>query len=253
RPRYDRAAGIDLDELLRLPETRAPMDFAPVDAAHLDDAATAGGTQRITPADRAVGARFAYDATVRSQRGERVAPATYRYTGSAGQSWGAFLSAPLALELDGEANDGVGKGMSGGTLVVRGAGRGDEPAIGNACFYGARGGRAFVRGTAGERLAVRNSGAAVVVEGAGDHACEYMTKGTVAILGSTGRNLASGMTGGELFVLREHAQRLGPTPLVAHELDDDARSALRLLLTEHALRTGSARARELLEDDLAGF
>ena len=253
RPRYDRARGVDLDELLRLPETRAPIDFARIDNAHLDDEAIAGGTQRITPADRAVGARFAYDATVRKARGEHVSPAAYRYAGSAGQSWGAFLCAGLTLELDGEANDGVGKGMSGGLLVVRGAGRGDEPAIGNACFYGARGGQAFVRGTAGERLAVRNSGATVVVEGAGDHACEYMTKGTVAILGPTGRNLASGMTGGELFVLREHALRLGPTPLVVHELDDEAFAALRKLLAEHALRTASARARELLAGDLSGF
>ncbi len=136
----------------------------------------------------------------------------------------------MTLELDGEANDGVGKGMSGGLLIVRGAGSADEPAIGNACFYGARGGEAFVRGAAGERLAVRNSGATVVVEGAGDHACEYMTKGTVAILGSTGRNLASGMTGGELFVPREHATRLGPTPLIAHELDAGARERLRAVL-----------------------
>jgi len=253
RPRYDRARGVDLDELLRLPETRAPIDFARIDNAHLDDEAIAGGTQRITPADRAVGARFAYDATVRKARGEHVSPATYRYTGSAGQSWGAFLGAGLTLELDGEANDGVGKGMSGGLLVVRGVGRGDEPAIGNACFYGARGGQAFVRGTAGERLAVRNSGATVVVEGAGDHACEYMTKGTVAILGPTGRNLASGMTGGELFVLREHALRLGPTPLVVHEMDDEAFAVLRKLLAEHALRTASVRGRELLAGDLSGF
>ena len=253
KPRYDRAQGVDLDELLRLPETRAPIDFARIDNAHLDDEAVADGTQRIAPADRAVGARFAYDATVRKARGEHVAPATYRYAGSAGQSWGAFLCEPLTLELDGEANDGVGKGMSGGLLVVRGAGSGDEPAIGNACFYGARGGRAFVRGTAGERLAVRNSGASIVVEGAGDHACEYMTKGTVAILGPTGRNLASGMTGGELFVLRDHARRLGPTPLVAHELDDESRAALRRLLAEHALRTVSARARELLAGDLGEF
>ena len=251
RPRYDRARGVDLDEVLRLPETRAPLDFARVDDAHLDDEAIAGGTQRITPADRAVGTRMAYDAVTRGARGERVAPATYRYRGSAGQSFGAFLAAPLALELDGDANDGVGKGMSGGTLVVRGAGHADEPAVGNACFYGARGGDAFVRGTAGERLAVRNSGATVVVEGAGDHACEYMTKGTVAILGATGRNLASGMTGGELFVLREHAARLGPTPLVAHDLDHGARERLRALLARHAAATGSQRARAYLDGDAA--
>jgi len=253
RPRYDRAAGIDLDELLRLPEIRSPYDSARIDNAHLDDEAIAGGTQRITPADRAVATRLSYDVVVRKARGEVVTAATYRYAGSAGQSFGAFLSAPLTLELDGEANDGAGKGMSGGTIVVRGAGTPEEPAIGNACFYGARGGEAYVRGTAGERLAVRNSGASIVVEGAGDHACEYMTKGTVVILGPTGRNLASGMTGGELFALREHAQRLGPTPLIAHDLDDHARSRLRLLLAEHALRTGSVQARKHLDDDLQGF
>jgi glutamate synthase domain-containing protein 2/glutamate synthase domain-containing protein 1/glutamate synthase domain-containing protein 3 len=253
RPRYDRARGVDLDEVLRLPEIRAPYDSARIDNAHLDDEAIGGGTQRITPADRAVGARLAYDAVVRKARGEVVTAATYRYAGSAGQSFGAFLTAPLTLELDGEANDGVGKGMSGGAIVVRGAGRPDEPAIGNACFYGARGGEAYVRGTAGERLAVRNSGASVVVEGAGDHACEYMTKGTVVILGPTGLNLASGMTGGELFALREHAQRLGPTPLIAHDLDEHARARLRLLLAEHALRTASAQARKLLDDDLSSF
>jgi len=136
---------------------------------------------------------------------------------------------------------------------VRGAGQPHEPAIGNACFYGARGGEAFVRGAAGERLAVRNSGATIVVEGAGDHACEYMTKGTVAILGATGRNLASGMTGGELFVRREHATRLGPTPLVAHDLDRSARERLRALLAQHAAATGSAQALRYLEDGPNGL
>ncbi|MBV8579279.1 MAG: glutamate synthase subunit alpha, partial [Candidatus Eremiobacteraeota bacterium] len=253
RPRDERAAGVDLDELLRLPETRSPYDSARIDDVHLDDEAIPGGTQRVTPADRAVATRLAYDAVVRRNRGEYVGAATYRYAGSAGQSFGAFLAAPLVLELDGEANDGVGKGMSGGTIVVRGAGRAHEPAIGNACFYGARGGEAFIRGAAGERLAVRNSGATVVVEGAGDHACEYMTKGTVVILGPTGRNLASGMTGGELFALREHAARLGPTPLAAHELDDEQRARLRHVLAEHALRTGSHTARTLLDGGLGGF
>jgi glutamate synthase domain-containing protein 2/glutamate synthase domain-containing protein 1/glutamate synthase domain-containing protein 3 len=253
RPRHDRAKGIDLDEVLRLPEIRSPYDSARIDNAHLDDEAIPGGTQRITPADRAVGTRLSYDVVMRKTRGDVVSPATYRYAGSAGQSFGAFLAAPLTLELDGDANDGAGKGMSGGVLVVRGAGTPEEPAVGNACFYGARGGEAYVRGTAGERVAVRNSGASIVIEGAGDHACEYMTKGTVVILGPTGRNLASGMTGGELFVLREHAQRLGPTPLVAHDLDEHARARLRALLAEHALRTASVRARELLDDDLGGF
>jgi glutamate synthase domain-containing protein 2/glutamate synthase domain-containing protein 1/glutamate synthase domain-containing protein 3 len=253
RPRYDRSGGVDLDELLRLPEVRSPGDSAPIDVAHLDDEAIAGGVQRITPSDRAVATRIAYDTVVRKTRGDHVAPATYRYAGSAGQSFGAFLAASMTLELDGEANDGVGKGMSGGLLIVRGAGHSHEPAIGNACFYGARGGESFVRGAAGERLAVRNSGATVVVEGAGDHACEYMTKGTVAILGAAGRNLASGMTGGELFVPREHATRMGPTPLVAHDLDDDARARLRALLERHAALAKSPRAQRYLDGDATGL
>ena len=115
--------------------------------------------------------------------------------GSAGQSFGAFLSAPLTLELDGEANDGAGKGMSGGTIVVRGVGAPDEPAIGNACFYGARGGEAYVRGTAGERLAVRNSGANAVVMGRSDIVGKPMAllllhaNATVTICHSKTRNM----------------------------------------------------------------
>ena len=249
RAKPERAGDVDLSEVLRLPETRAPYDVDHPDVTHLDDAATPGGTQRIAPKDRAVAARLSYDAVQAELHGARVMPATYRYHGSAGQSFGAFLAEPLTLELDGEANDGAGKSMSGGALIVRGAGTPQEPAIGNACYYGARGGVSFVRGTAGERLAVRNSGAIVVVEGAGDHACEYMTAGTVAILGTTGRNLASGMTGGELFVAREATGRLGPTPLVAHDLDDAARARLRALLAEHVARTGSPRAQELLDGD----
>jgi glutamate synthase (ferredoxin) len=240
RARGDRADGVDLSAVLRLPDTRTPLDAAPRDDAHLDDLAQPGATQRIGPADRAVGTRLAYEAILARNAGAALPEATYRYAGSAGQSFGAFLADPLTLELAGDANDGVGKGMSGGTIVVHGAGSPDEPAIGNACFYGARGGAAYVRGTAGERLAVRNSGATVVVEGAGDHACEYMTAGSVAILGPTGRNLASGMTGGELFVRREQAERLGP--LVAHGLDAAARARLCALLARHAARTGSPRA-----------
>jgi glutamate synthase domain-containing protein 2/glutamate synthase domain-containing protein 1/glutamate synthase domain-containing protein 3 len=248
RPRADRGNGVDLSEVLRLPDARAPYDVAPKDDAHVDDRARPGQTLPLGPADRAVGARLAYDVVTARKRGEHVDEATYFYTGSAGQSFAAFLADGITLELDGDANDGVGKGMSGGRIVVRGPGKPGEPAIGNACFYVARGGYAFVRGGAGERLAVRNSGARIVVEGAGDHACEYMTRGAVAILGETGRNLASGMTGGELFVAREAIEHLGPTPLVAHELDDESRAHLRALVEEHLARTGSVRARELLDD-----
>ena len=126
--------------------------------------------------------------------------------GSAGQSLGAFLSPGLRLILVGEANDYVGKGMSGGSITLRP--RPDHAFVpheamiaGNTCLYGATGGQFYARGRVGERFAVRNSGATAVVEGLGDHGCEYMTNGTVLILGRTGRNFGAGMTGGTAYVL----------------------------------------------------
>ncbi|MBV8424440.1 MAG: glutamate synthase large subunit, partial [Candidatus Eremiobacteraeota bacterium] len=171
-------------------------------------------------------------------------PTTLRYRGTAGQSFGAFITSALTLELDGDANDFVGKGMEGGKIVVRSPGEPHEPAIGNACFYGARGGEAYINGAAGERLAVRNSGATVVTEGAGDHACEYMTKGTVAILGPVGRNFASGMTGGTVFVMDAVGQpHGGMTPMTVADADA---GLLRDLLERHHAATNSLLARELV-------
>ena len=128
------------------------------------------------------------------------------FTGSAGQSFGAFLPRGITLALEGEANDFVGKGLSGGRIIVRpprdAAFAAEENVIiGNVALYGATGGDAFVRGVAGERFAVRNSGANAVVEGVGDHGCEYMTGGRVIVLGRTGRNFAAGMSGGVAHVL----------------------------------------------------
>jgi glutamate synthase domain-containing protein 3 len=206
---------------------------------------------RLRPADRAVGARIAHNIVVAREGGGVVTPQVRRYTGSAGQSFGAFITDGLRLELDGEANDYVGKSMEGGTIVVRTPGSTDEPSIGNACFYGARGGAAYVTGTAGERLAVRNSGARVVIEGAGAHACEYMTAGAVAILGPVGRNAASGMSGGEAFFLaseEELASRLGPTELRPRALDAEAAQRLYAMLEEHLAATGSPRAEAMLTD-----
>jgi glutamate synthase (NADPH) large chain len=134
---------------------------------------------------------------------------------------------------------------------VRTPGHADEPSIGNACFYGARGGTAFITGTAGERLAVRNSGARIVVEGAGAHACEYMTAGSVAIVGPVGRNAASGMSGGEAFFLAGEAElngHLGPTELRPRALDAEATARLYALLEEHLAATGSPRVEALLTD-----
>ena len=125
-----------------------------------------------------------------------------RFQGSAGQSFGAFLAAGVQLELVGEANDYVGKGMGGGRIVIRPPAddAGDPVLLGNTVLYGATGGELFCAGRAGERFAVRNSGATAVVEGVGEHACEYMTSGTVVVLGGFGRNVGAGMSGGELYV-----------------------------------------------------
>jgi glutamate synthase (NADPH/NADH) large chain len=224
-----------------------PRDV-PIEESHVDDRASARNERFvITPADRTIGARIAHSIVLQRKNGEDVRPTVLRYRGTAGQSFGAFITNGLTLELDGDANDFVGKGMEGGKIIVRSPGEPHEPAIGNACFYGARGGEAFVYGAAGERLAVRNSGATIVTEGAGDHACEYMTKGTVAILGPVGRNFASGMTGGTVFTLLADA----PADLPHEDMsvmsarDSDA-GLLRDLLERHHAATNSALARELV-------
>ena len=153
----------------------------------------------ITNADRSVGARVA------GELSRHPADVSLSFRGTAGQSFGAFAVDGMRLVLDGEANDYVGKGMSGGEIVVR---NGDTRHViaGNTILYGATGGRAFIAGRVGERFAVRNSGAFAVVEGTGDHACEYMTAGAVVILGPVGRNAGAGMSGGALFVFDPDAQ-----------------------------------------------
>jgi glutamate synthase domain-containing protein 2/glutamate synthase domain-containing protein 1/glutamate synthase domain-containing protein 3 len=255
RPRSDLGGwerNIDLSEILRLPERMRIVDSPQLKERHIDDSPATGRILSIGPADRAVGARVAHHIVTERTRGEQITASTRRYSGSAGQSFGAFLTDGLTLELDGDANDYVGKGMEGGKIVVRGPGNPGEPAIGNACFYGARGGEAFVSGGAGERLAVRNSGATVVVEGAGDHACEYMTAGTVVIVGATGRNFASGMSGGEVFVLDTdvYGMRVGPTEVVSTALlaGEPAAVRLREIAERHVRSTGSDRVRALLAD-----
>jgi glutamate synthase (NADPH/NADH) large chain/glutamate synthase (ferredoxin) len=212
----------------------------------------------ITNADRAVGARIAGELAGRL-RGRRLAPGriTLRYRGSAGQSFGAFCVEGMRMALQGEANDHVGKGMSGGEIVLaprRSFPRplGSPVIAGNAVLYGATGGRLFAAGRVGERFAVRNSGALAVVEGAGDHACEYMTAGSVAILGETGRNFGAGMSGGEAYVLDPDAGflRRCNTEMVAPARSLSPRDAGRLkgMIERHRDATESARAAEILEN-----
>ncbi|MDE2572871.1 MAG: glutamate synthase subunit alpha, partial [bacterium] len=180
------------------------------------------------------------------------APIRATLRGTAGQSLGAFLCAGITLRLEGDANDYVGKGMSGGEIVVAPPWLAPwQPVAGNACFYGATGGCAYLRGSAGERFAVRNSGAVLVVGGVGDHGCEYMTGGEVLVLGPTGRNFASGMTGGVAYVLDAEGAfpaHFAGTAVRATRLGGDPRrvARVRTLLEEHAERTESEVARTLL-------
>jgi glutamate synthase domain-containing protein 3 len=179
------------------------------------------------------------------------------FTGSAGQSFGAFLAKGVTLALEGDANDYVGKGLSGGKLAVFAPRASafhpeDSIIIGNVALYGATSGEAFFNGVAGERFAVRNSGATAVVEGLGDHGCEYMTRGVVAVLGKCGRNFAAGMNGGIAYVLDERGDfarkrcNLGSVDLEAVENGDV--QTLRGLITRHVEATGSARGRWILEN-----
>ena len=203
----------------------------------------------ITTGDRAVGARLAAALEKRSRHGRGLVVA--RFEGHAGQSFGAFLSDGIELVLEGDANDYVCKGMAGGRVVIRPPANdaGDPVLAGNTVLYGATGGTLFVAGRAGERFAVRNSGAVAVVEGAGDHACEYMTAGAVVILGSTGRNLGAGMSGGEAYVfdpddaLRDN---LNPQLVAAFEPTHAQLDSLRRVIERHARATGSGRATALL-------
>ncbi|WP_181706802.1 glutamate synthase large subunit [Chthonobacter rhizosphaerae] len=239
----------------------------------------------IKSVDRTAGAMLAGEVAKRfGHEGLPDGTITVKLTGTAGQAFGAFLAAGISLELTGEANDYVGKGLSGGRIVVRPSEKArivpeKSIIVGNTVLYGATEGEAYFQGVAGERFAVRNSGAVAVVEGCGDHGCEYMTGGVVVVLGATGRNFAAGMSGGVAYVLdedRTFAKRcnmamvdLEPVPeedellekLHHHGGDlmfkgrvdlssdmtrhDDER--LRALIQNHVLYTGSARGKDILD------
>ena len=180
-----------------------------------------------------------------------------KFNGSAGQSFGCFSAKGLRFELEGDANDYFGKGLSGANLVVYPSKQAKFSAsenilIGNVAFFGATSGTAFIRGVAGERFCVRNSGATAVVEGVGDHGCEYMTGGKAVILGSTGRNFAAGMSGGVAYVLdknQDFAPKCNMEMVSLETVETDAESAeLKALITEHFEATGSDVASDLLSD-----
>ncbi len=211
---------------------------------------------RIRNSDRAFGSMLSGEIVRRRKEPLADDTITVGATGSAGQSFGAFAARGLTLVLEGDANDYVGKGLSGGILAIyppRGAGflPQEQVIVGNTVLYGATSGRAFFSGRAGERFAVRNSGAVAVVEGVGDHGCEYMTGGRVVVLGPTGRNFAAGMSGGVAYVLDAERKfsKLCNTEMVSlEELQPLELEAVRALVVEHRERTGSPKATELLHD-----
>jgi glutamate synthase (NADPH/NADH) large chain len=212
----------------------------------------------IRNVNRTVGTMLGAEVT-RRHGGQGLPDGTIDITlnGSAGQSFGAFLPAGITLRLLGDANDYLGKGLSGGRLVVRpapGASLVAERNVvaGNVLLYGATGGEVFVRGIVGERFAVRNSGATAVVEGVGDHGCEYMTGGQVVVLGGVGRNFAAGMSGGTAYVLDLHRARVNAEMVDLEDLDEEDVDLVHHLVGRHTELTGSAVGRALLEEWRSG-
>ncbi len=216
-------------------------------------------TATIANKDRATGARLAGEISLLRTQTETPVDVTYRLTGTAGQSFGAFAVEGMKLVLDGQANDFVGKGLSGGSLVIRARGRaatnsGQHVILGNVALYGATAGTLFAAGRAGERFAVRNSGVTAVIEGVGDHGCEYMTGGAVAVLGRAGINFAAGMTGGIAWVYDEDGsfvgeQRYHPEFVTAESFETLApedRETLRSLVARHAEEANSSLAQAML-------
>jgi glutamate synthase (ferredoxin) len=215
----------------------------------------------ITNADRAIGARLAGEIAHRRAQESLPADISINLTGTAGQSFGAFAVEGMRLLLTGQANDFVGKGLSGGTLVIRARGRaardsGHHVILGNVALYGGTAGALFAAGRAGERFAVRNSGVTAVVEGVGDHGCEYMTGGTVVVLGRAGINFAAGMTGGLAWVydadgsfvrdMRYHRDFVEAEAFT--EVEDAGKSRLAELVSRHAEESESGLAKAMLAD-----
>ena len=211
--------------------------------------------------DRSIGARLSGEiAKVHGNLGMQDNPINVRMQGTAGQSFGVWNAGGLNLYLEGDANDYVGKGMAGGKIVIKPPAGSrfvsqENTIVGNTCLYGATGGHMYVSGLGGERFAVRNSGATAVIEGVGDHACEYMTGGCVAVLGETGVNFGAGMTGGFAFVFDRHnlfVDRYNHELIDIHRIHPESMEAYRHVLEEilesHIAETDSDWGRELLDN-----
>lgn len=247
RDRNDPEHDQPLDDIILQDAEEAISDSKPITLSY-----------KIDNTNRAVGTKVSGE--IAYQYGEEGLPEgtiTLHFKGTAGQSFGAFLSPGLHLILTGEGNDYVGKSMSGGEIIIRPR-KGyrflaqENSIIGNTVMYGAIGGKLFANGRAGERFCVRNSGGTAVVEGIGDHGCEYMTGGTVVVLGPTGKNFGAGMTGGTAYVFDAgdgFLSRYNPELVAANRLtaaDDDDESILRKLVEQHAEKTESVLAKKIL-------
>ena len=271
-----KTAALNLNCLLELPDTRKDRSWLQHEAVHgngpvLDDEILAdGGVQRaissqgavskqwkVVNTDRCLGARVAGAIASKYGNSGFEGQLDLTFAGSVGQSFGAFNLPGMKLMLYGEANDYVGKGMHGGEIIVQppadaAYNPADNVIIGNTCLYGATGGTLFANGIAGERFAVRNSMAKAVIEGAGDHTCEYMTGGVVAVLGAVGRNVGAGMTGGLGYFLDEDGsfpEKVNPEIVKIQRVGTPAgEKQLKDLIAAHGDRTGSAKAKMILEN-----
>jgi glutamate synthase domain-containing protein 2/glutamate synthase domain-containing protein 3 len=258
--RLDTRSGMDAFMVVPISEgTRVAPQQVPVEHTGAEDDSLyfnkslgdGAESQPIHNSDRSVGAGLSGELMRRrSHNLAEEGEITQAFDGSAGQSFGAFLADGVTLKLTGEANDYVGKGLSGGTISLAAgsaASRRGDVLAGNTVLYGATSGQLYVAGRAGERFAVRNSGALAVVEGVGQHGCEYMTGGVVMVLGPLGLNFGSGMTGGLAYVLRAEADEVLHREFVAiHDIDHEEEASLRRVLEEHLHFTGSPRASRLL-------
>jgi glutamate synthase (NADPH) large chain len=271
-----KARGIDLSTILYKPEVPPTIAVRNVQAQDhgldgvldhhlielarpaLESRAPVEHTLEIHNSNRTTGAMLGSELT-RRHGGDGLPDDTIRFhfKGSAGQSFGAFVPRGVTLTLEGDSNDYIGKGLSGGKIIVYPPAestfvREENILIGNTVLYGATSGEAYFSGVAGERFAVRMSGAHAVVEGVGDHGCEYMTKGVAVILGRTGRNFGAGMSGGVAFVLDVDGDFARQVNLGMVELEELVHAAdielLRELIEKHAAYTGSPRAKRILSD-----
>jgi glutamate synthase domain-containing protein 2/glutamate synthase domain-containing protein 1/glutamate synthase domain-containing protein 3 len=245
---------VPISESRRVAPQQEPALHAAAKEASLhfaEDLVAPRKTEAIQNSDRSVGAGMSGELMRRDKTGQRMhGEILHEYRGSAGQSFGAFLVEGVTLRLRGEANDYVGKGLSGGTISIsagRAASRRGDVLAGNTVLYGATSGQLYVAGRTGERFGVRNSGALAVVEGVGQHGCEYMTGGVAVILGPLGVNFGSGMTGGLAYVLRSEVEDVLHREFVTlAEIDAAEETSLRRVIEEHIYFTGSPRAAKLL-------